>query len=243
LADLDHDAVTEQADRLTRSVTRCEGVAVDITDPMALHRLADRVRDHGTLRSVAHVAGISPTMGRWDQMLTVDLVGTALVVEALRPLVTTGTAFVCVASMAPHLMLQQAEPTIDAIIDRPLSPSLLDDYAEALGEAGHDSGIAYAWSKRGVMRLVQREAVPFGASGARICSVSPGTIDTPMGRQEYQHQPGMKVLEEIMPLHRTGEPTEIANVIAFLLADDASFVSGIDVLVDGGTVASLAQLR
>ena len=102
--------------------------------------------------------------------------------------------------------------------------------------------MAYAWAKRGVQRLVRREAAQLGPLGARICSVSPGLIDTPMGRREFEQQPMMKVLEDMTPLRRTGRAEELAAVVAFLVSDEASFVTGIDVLVDGGVCAAVDAL-
>ncbi len=242
LVDLDPDATAEAAGRLSHSGTRCEAVPGDISDPASVARVARVAADHGTLLRVAHAAGISPTMAAWDRMLAVDLVGTALLVDAVRPLVADGAAVVCVASMAAQLMASQADPAVDRIIDRPLSPTLLDDYLAALGAAGEDPGMAYAWAKRGVRRLVERKAAAFGSVGARICSVSPGTIDTPMGLQEFERQPGMRQLESMAPLGRSGHADEIASVIDFLLSDQASFVTGTDVLVDGGVCAAIGQL-
>ena len=242
LADLHDDAVGQVADELSGPDTRCEAVATDIADAPAVERLAGLASERGTLRAVAHAAGISPTMGDWEQMLVVDLVGTARLVEAVRPLATAGTAVVCVASMAAQLVHDHADPTLDAVLDEPLAPTFLDAYRDVLGEGGQDPGMAYAWAKRGVRRLVQREAVGFGSAGARICSVSPGNIDTPMGRQELERQPGMQALGDLTPLGRSGEADEIAAVIAFLLSDEASFLSGTDVLVDGGACAAVAQM-
>jgi NAD(P)-dependent dehydrogenase (short-subunit alcohol dehydrogenase family) len=125
---------------------------------------------------------------------------------------------------------------------RPHRGRLFDAYAEALGETATDPGVAYSWAKRGVQRLVRREAAAFGATGARICSVSPGMIDTPMGRQEYARQPMMRTLEDMTPLGRTGRADELAAVVTFLLSDEPSFVTGVDVLVDGGACAAVGVL-
>ena len=243
LVDLDAGATAEAAGQLaTDTGTRCEAFGADISDPASVAEIARIAAGHGTLHRVAHAAGISPTMASWDRMITVDLVGTALLVDALRPLATEGTAVVCVASMAAQLMAGRADAAVDRIIDGPLSPTLLEDYRATLGAAGEDPGMAYSWAKRGVRRLVEREAAAFGSAGARICSVSPGTIDTPMGRQEFEQQPGMRQLESIAPLGRSGHADEIAAVIDFLLSDRASFVTGTDVLVDGGVCAAIGQM-
>jgi NAD(P)-dependent dehydrogenase (short-subunit alcohol dehydrogenase family) len=242
VVDLDPAATAATASRLSDSGTQCEPVAADIGDPDDVARIADVVGRHGTLHRMAHAAGISPTMATWDRMLVVDLVGTALLVDAVRPLAREGTAIVCIASMAAQLIAGQADPTIDRIIDDPLSPTLLDDYRTAAGSGGEDSGMAYSWAKRGVRRLVEREATAFGRAGARICSVSPGTIDTPMGLQEFEGQPGMRQLESIAPLGRSGHAEEIASVVDFLLSEQASFITGTDVLVDGGVCAAIGQL-
>jgi NAD(P)-dependent dehydrogenase (short-subunit alcohol dehydrogenase family) len=242
LVDLDPSATAEAAARLATPDTRCEPVGADISDPAAVARIADVAGGLGTVHRLVHAAGISPTMGTWDRMLAVDLVGTALLVEAVRPLVTEGSAIVCIASMAAQLIATQATPDIDRVIDDPLSADLLDHYRAAVGSAADDPGTAYSWAKRGVRRLVERQAASFGALGTRICSVSPGTIDTPMGLQEFERQPGMRDLESMAPLGRSGHADEIAAVVEFLLSDGASFLTGTDVLVDGGVCAAISRL-
>jgi NAD(P)-dependent dehydrogenase (short-subunit alcohol dehydrogenase family) len=240
VVDLDDASLEQAASDLNGSgPAHVEPFLLDVTDVNGLERLAARVSQLGTLRAVAHAAGISPTMADWKRIFTVDLVGTARLVEVLRPLATAGTATVCFASMAPWLAISQADPHADAALDEPLDGRLLERLHEALGPSIEDTGVAYSWAKRGVQRLVGREAVKLGAAGARICSVSPGIIDTPQGRQEAAHHPYMQELVARTPLAREGRSEEVAAVVAFLLSDEASYVNGADILVDGGVCAAL----
>jgi NAD(P)-dependent dehydrogenase (short-subunit alcohol dehydrogenase family) len=152
-------------------------------------------------------------------------------------LVTSGTAVVCFSSTAGYLPLEFLGPELTELIKHPRDRDFLDR-VEALVT---DSGLAYAWSKKGVQLEAAKAAVAWGSRGARVLSLSPGLIDTPMGRQEFAEQPVMKSMLDNTPLGRFGTADEVAAVVAFLLSDDAGFLSGIDVLVDGGSqAASLA---
>jgi NAD(P)-dependent dehydrogenase (short-subunit alcohol dehydrogenase family) len=239
LVDLDEASVTAAAKELTASGSAPEPVVLDVTDRDGLRALAAQVQGLGTLRAVAHAAGISPTMADWRRIFTVDLVGTAMLAEALRPLATTGTATVCFASMAPLLAGAEPAAAVAEVLDDPLGDRFLDRLHDALGPAVEDTGMAYSWAKHGVQRFVRREAVRLGPAGARICSVSPGIIDTPQGRQEAASHSTMAWLAEQTPLGREGRAEEVAAVVAFLLSDEASFVNGTDVLIDGGVCAAV----
>lgn len=221
------------------ATAKVEPVVLDVTDPDGVAALAARVADRGTLRAVAHAAGISPTMADWRRIFAVDLVGSARLLDTLRPLAVAGTALVCFASMAPILARVAPSPEVAAVLDDPLDPDFLDRVRAALGPAVEDSGVAYGWAKLGVHRLARREAVRVGPVGARVCSVSPGIIDTPQGRQEAAHHASMEQLVQRTPLARRGRADEIAAVVAFALSSEAGFLNGVDILVDGGVCAAV----
>jgi NAD(P)-dependent dehydrogenase (short-subunit alcohol dehydrogenase family) len=221
---------------------RVVAVRADVSDAASLRALAERVSALGELRGVAHAAGISPTMADWRRIVDVDLRGSALLLDALLPLVAPGSAAVCFASMSAYMAAQAPDPVLLPILDDPLAADFLDRLAALDDPRITDPGSAYGWAKRGVIRLVQRESVRWGARGGRVVSISPGIIDTPQSHQEMAQHPMMKVMIDHTPLARMGRPDEIAELIAFLLSPRASYLTGIDILIDGGTLAGLARV-
>ena len=241
LVDRDEAGLAAAAQRVAAESGRAttETFVLDVKDRDGVSRLAARASELGPLRAVAHAAGVSPTMADWREVLKVDLVGTAFLVDALRPLATDGAAIVCFASISATLAIPDPDQPADAVLDEPLHPDFLDRLREVVGPDLEDSGMAYTWAKRGVHRLVRREAVPFGRSGTRICSVTPGIIDTPMGRQEADTHEVMAMLVRSSALAREGLPEEVAAAVAFLLSDEARYVTGVDLTVDGGVIAAI----
>jgi NAD(P)-dependent dehydrogenase (short-subunit alcohol dehydrogenase family) len=241
LVDRDEATLAAAADRhgATSGRATIETFVLDVKDGEGVARLAAKAAALGPLRAVAHAAGVSPTMADWREVLAVDLVGTALLVDALRPLATDDAAIVCFASISATLAIPDPDQPADSVLDDPLHPDFLERLREVVGPDLEDSGMAYTWAKRGVHRLVRREAVPFGRAGSRICSVTPGIIDTPMGRQEADTHEVMAMLVRSSALAREGLPEEVAAGVAFLLSDEARYVTGVDLTVDGGVIAAI----
>jgi NAD(P)-dependent dehydrogenase (short-subunit alcohol dehydrogenase family) len=239
LVDRDVEQLRSAAQALPDSIAITR--VADVTDAEQLTAVSAQVQSLGTFRALAHAAGVSPTMADWRAIIEVDLVGTALVLEALRPLVCPGSAAVCFASMASQLVIPTADPAIDFLIDAPLDPDLLDKLVQSLPSI-KDPALAYAWAKRGVQRLARSEAMIWGPQGGRVCSISPGMVATPMGAQEEAAHPEMAALRDVMPIPRMATAGEVADATAFLLSDRASYLTAIDLLVDGGATAAFQQL-
>jgi len=225
-------AVAEELDAMA--------VVADISDAHDVARLVEASTARGDLGCLACVAGISPTMADGARVLDVDLRGTALVVDRFRDRCVTGSVTVCVASQAADLVAATPRPEIDAVLDAPLAADLAGRLRAVAPDVVADPGSAYGWAKRGVRRLVVAEAPGWAARGGRIVSVSPGIIATPQGLRELEQQPAMSWMIEQTPVGRMGEPEEIAAVVGFLASPAASFVTGVDWLVDGGSTHQVA---
>ena len=180
--------------------------------------------------ALIHCAGLSPTMASAERILEVNLAATMRLTATVLPHMSEGACAVLFASSAAHQIGDRMDETIGAIVT-PEAVSSLEPICQG------NSGMAYSVAKRGVYLWTRYVAHEFGAKGCRVVSVSPGIIATPMGLQEMEQQAVMKVLVEKSALPRPAKAEEVGAVAAFLCSPAASFVTGTDVLVDGGSMA------
>ncbi len=212
--------------------------AGDLSDPALIATLVADVSAGGAPFAVVHTAGLSPSMADWKAIMQVNLVASELLMNALEPALVPGSVAVLIASSAGHMMPPVAE--IDAILENPLADSFMGAIEQAMmGMGGANSpggmgGISYTLSKRAIHTMVQRRSQDWGPKGCRIASISPGMIDTFMGRSELANTGGAQELADATPAGRLGTANDIALAARFLASDDASFISGTDLLVDGG---------
>ncbi|MQY21571.1 SDR family oxidoreductase [Nocardia macrotermitis] len=238
LVDRDSHAAAAAARELVHDAgVAAEPFALDITDADAPARLAARIGELGTLRAVAHMDFCTPSMATAAELLT-DLIATARLAETLRPLAGNGTATVVLSAMSPMLDPNVPDPAALAVLDDPLHPEFPERMREALGPTIDIPAAASTWANRGIHRFVRRESVRLGAVGARICSVSQGIIDLPSMRMEAAEFPIIDRIVRTTPLGRMGHAEEVAAVVTFALSEQASFLNGIDLLVDGGACAA-----
>lgn len=231
LVDLDAGRIEGVAAPLRAQGATVEVLAGDISDAGFPAKLLAALGDR-PIGALVHTAGLSPTMGTGERILEVNLGATARLVDAVRPRMSQGGCAVLISSMSAYMGVP---PEADAEIRKPLP----DEGVAALRKFAETPQQAYPLSKKAVIRLVEREAAAFGQRGARIVSIAPGLIDTAMGRAEQAASPQVNMMLERTPAGRFGRPEEIASVAAFLCSPEASYVTGCDIKVDGGTVGAL----
>lgn len=216
----------------------CDGQVCDITDPASVEALIGRAAQLGRLASVIHTAGLSPQMAGPEAILRVNALGTVNIAQASLRHAGEGFALVNVASMAGHMLPGLLAPTRLyplAASDPEAFVKKLLRRCRLLPEGLYRNGYAYSVSKHYVRWFSRSGAAKFGALGARLLSVSPGSFDTDMGRLEEKS--GSAEMLKTAALKRFGRPEEIAELLAFCASAKAGYLTGTDVLCDGGVMA------
>lgn len=220
--------------------------AGDLAEPAVLSQLTQAVNQQEGLDVLVHTAGLSPAQAAWRKIISVNTLATQRLVAAIEPVLRPGAVALLIASMAGYINPGMAEA--DTLLDQPLDGAALDRLEPFLlsADAGANaevmaSQLAYVLSKRAVIRLVERLAPAWGQRDARIVSVSPGLIYTPMGVREADANPDTKATLNAQPVSRWGTAMDIANAVDFLVGPNASFITGCDLRVDGGASLLAAQ--
>jgi len=239
LADKNEAALASVAEALSAAGHHVESQGVDVSSPESVRTLAERAASVGAVTQVAHTAGLSPAQASAELILAVDLLGTALVLEEFGEVIAPGGAGVVVASMAGHMFPPLTAEQEHALAHTPGRELLGLDFVSP--QKVTEPGIAYGIAKQANHIRVRAASAHWGRRGARINSISPGIISTPMGRQELASPvgDGMRAMIAASATGRLGTPDDIASATAFLLGPDASFITGTDLLVDGGVIAAI----
>jgi NAD(P)-dependent dehydrogenase (short-subunit alcohol dehydrogenase family) len=239
LADNSAAALTSVAQALSADGHRVDSREVDVSSPESVRTLAEHAASLGAVTRVAHTAGLSPSQASSEAILAVDLLGTALVLEEFGEVIADGGAGVVIASMAGHVFPPLTAEQELALAHTPAHELLGLDFVSAHRTTA--PGIAYGIAKQANHIRVRAASAQWGRRGARINSISPGIISTPMGQQELASPvgDGMRAMIAASATGRIGTPDDIASATAFLLGPAASFITGTDLLVDGGATAAM----
>jgi len=238
LSDLRKENADAAAKVLSEAGFEVSTAIVDVSARRSVHALVETATAIGTITGVIHAAGVSPTQASPAAILKVDLVGTALVLEEFGNVIACGGAGVVIASQSGHRL-----PALTPEQDKALATTPADDLLALpmlQPDRVTDSLHAYQISKRGNSLRVMAEAVKWGKRGARINTISPGIIITPLAKDELTGPRGVgyKRMIELSAVGRAGTPDEVGTVGALLMGPDGAFITGSDFLMDGGVTAA-----
>jgi NAD(P)-dependent dehydrogenase (short-subunit alcohol dehydrogenase family) len=238
LANLTEKSAIEAAETLADAGFDVSPAEVDVSSRASVQALLDTAQGLGAITGLVHAAGVSPSQAPIDTILKVDLYGTALVLELFGSAMARGGSGVVISSQSGHRL-----PALTAEQDKALATTPTEDLLGLdMLQPGKvtDTLHVYQLSKRGNSLRVMAEAVRWGRRGARINTISPGIIITPLARDELKgpRGAGYRRMIEACAVGRAGTPDEIANVASLLMGPDGAFITGSDVLADGGVTAA-----
>ncbi|WP_026282900.1 SDR family oxidoreductase [Rhizobium sp. 2MFCol3.1] len=239
LADVNEKTVQQAAEELRGASYTVETRAVDVSSRESVAALADYAATLGAVMQVVNTAGLSPNMAPVDKVLEVDLYGAAVVFDEFERVIAPGGAGLVISSMAGHMMPTLPPEQDHALAFTPTEELLALPFLQA--DAVPNTLVAYMIAKRANHLRVQATAMSWGEKGARVNSISPGIIVTPLARHELESEIGdiYRAMVEASPVKRMAPPEEVALAAAYLLGPDAGFVTGSDLLIDGGVIAAM----
>ena len=238
LADMRQNNANAAAEVLGNAGYEVSVATVDASSREAVHTLVEQATGLGDVTGLIHAAGVSPTQASPAMILKVDLYGTALVLEEFGNVIARGGAGIVVASQSGHRLLPLTVEQNKGLATTPVEELLGLPFLQL--DQVTDSLRAYQLSKRGNALRVMAEAVRWGKRGARINTISPGIIMTPLAKDELSgpRGEGYRRMIEVSAAGRAGTPDEVGTVAALLMGPDGGFITGSDFLMDGGVTAA-----
>jgi NAD(P)-dependent dehydrogenase (short-subunit alcohol dehydrogenase family) len=237
LADLFTDRLAETKKQYQAQNCLIETMVCDTTNKDQVQALAAKAKNMGKLAGLIHTAGLSPSLGTAERIVQVNAVGTALVLDAFYELAEPGTVVIVIASNNGHLpLVPPPDPELEVLLQNPLA----DNFLKAMERfVEGDVNAAYAFSKYGNIMLVEKQANQWSLKGARIISISPGLIMTPMGEKEASNPQTSEFLHYVMPNFQYGVADDIAAPVEFLLSPGAAHINGTDLRIDAGFIPTM----
>ena len=227
------DAAAKVLENAGFDVTAME---VDISSRAAIQAVVAKAQALGPIMALVQAAGVSPSQAPIEAILKVDLFGTAVLLEEFGKVVAEGGSGVVISSQSGYRMpaLTAAQ---DALLATASPEALLElDFVKNVESTLH----AYQMSKRCNSLRVRGEAVNWAKRGARVNSISPGIIVTPLAHDEIHGERAefyQNMLKK-MPAGRAGTPDEVAALAALIMGPEGGFITGSDFLIDGGATAN-----
>ncbi|PJM78875.1 SDR family oxidoreductase [Bifidobacterium scaligerum] len=226
------------AQTMTNAGFDCTTATLDLSSRDSIRAAIAKAQTMGEITMLVNAAGVSPSQAAVETILNVDLYGTAVLLEEVGKVIASGGVGVTISSQSGRRM-KQLTPEEDEQLATTSAEELLS--LELLQPANiRDTLHAYQLAKRCNEKRVMAESVRWGERGARINSISPGVIITPLAIDEFNGPRGdfYKNMFAKCPAGRPGTADEVANVAELLMSDRGTFITGTDVLVDGGATAS-----
>lgn len=215
-----------------------DAMEMDLSSRESIKRLIAKAHEHGDISMLVNAAGVSPSQAPVEAILKVDLYGTAVLLEEVGKVIRTGGTGVTISSQSGHRMPALTPEEDELLACTPAEELLELDLLQP--ENIRDTLHAYQLAKRCNEKRVMAESVRWGARGARINSISPGIIVTPLAIDEFKGPRGdfYKNMFAKCPAGRPGTADEVANVAELLMSGKGAFITGADFLIDGGATAS-----
>lgn len=238
LADMRQDNANAAAEVMSNAGYDVSVATVDVSSREMVQALIRTASAHGEITGLIHAAGVSPSQASPATILKVDLYGTALVLEEFGNVIARGGSGVVIASQSGHRLPPLTVEQNNALATTPVEELLALPFLQL--DKVTDSLHAYQLSKRGNSLRVMAEAVRWGKRGARINTISPGIIITPLAKDELTgpRGEGYRRMISTSAAGRAGTPDEVGNVGALLMGPDGGFITGSDFLMDGGVTAA-----